>query len=118
MAWTVEFYTEASGHCPVQEFLDGLPVKDNARIVRAMNLLEKFGLTLRAPYVKHLTNYDLWELRVQAGRNDYRVFYFAYTGQRFVMLHGLRKKTQKTPPRDLEVAQRRMKEFLRREDGK
>lgn len=118
MAWTVEFYTEVSGRCPVQEFLDALPVKDNARVVRAMNLLEEFGLALRAPYVKHLTSYDLWELRVQTGRNDYRVFYFAHTGQRFVMLHSLRKKTQKTPPRDLEIAQRRMKEFLRREDGK
>jgi len=118
MAWTVEFYTEVSGRCPVQEFLDKLPVKDNARVVRTMNLLEEFGLALRAPYVKHLTNYDLWELRVQAGRKNYRVFYFAHTGQRFVMLHSLRKKTQKTPSRDLKIAQRRREEFLRREGGK
>jgi len=116
MAWTVEFYTDASGGCPVQEFLDSLTAKDSARITWAMNLLEQFGLALSAPYVKHLTDYDkLWELRVPAGKNDYRIFYFAHTGERFVMFHGIRKQTQKTPRRDLETAQQRMEDFLKRE---
>lgn len=116
MAWTVEFYTDASGYCPVQEFLDSLSAKDSARVVRAMNLLEEFGLALSSPYVKHLTSYGkLWELRVPAGKNDYRVFYFAHTGERFIMLHGIRKRTRKTPKCDLETAQQRMEDFLKRE---
>jgi len=42
----------------------------------------------------------------------YRVIYFAYTGKRFVMLHGFTKKTQKTPSKDLKIAKKRMEELI------
>ncbi|MBI2961443.1 MAG: type II toxin-antitoxin system RelE/ParE family toxin [Betaproteobacteria bacterium] len=45
----------------------------------------------------------------RAGRA--RVFYFVRTGQRIVMLHQFVKKTQKTPPKELKLARRRMKEL-------
>jgi len=40
------------------------------------------------------------------------LFYFLYTGQIFVILHGFRKQTMKTPGREIEVARRRMLELL------
>jgi phage-related protein len=33
---------------------------------------------------------------------------------RIVFLHGFQKKTQKTPRREIEIAQRRMDDFIRR----
>jgi len=74
-------------------------------------LLREFGLQLGLPYVKHLEG-KLWELRVQAGRKVYRVIYFAFTGQRFVLLHAFVKKTRKTPRKEIAIAQRRLADFL------
>ena len=41
--------------------------------------------------------------------------YFAYTGRRFIVLHGYRKQSQKAPAREIETAERRMRDFLDRE---
>ena len=94
----------------------GLPEKDRARIAWTINLLEEYGFQLGSPYVKHLRG-KLWELRIRAGRKAYRIIYFAYVGQQFVLLHGFLKKTRKTPRRELEIAERRMADFLTREEG-
>jgi len=64
--------------------------------------------------VKHLEN-KLWELRVQAGRKAYRVIYFAWTGQRFILLHAFLKKSAKTPRQELTIAEARLTDFLSRE---
>ncbi|NCO36455.1 MAG: hypothetical protein AUJ92_10385 [Armatimonadetes bacterium CG2_30_59_28] len=117
MSWTVEFYEDASGRSPVQEFLGSLTKKQRAKVMRNMGLLEKFGVHLGMPYARQLTGYSkLWELRVDAGTNDHRVFYFAFTGRRFVMLHAIRKQTRKTPSQDLRTAMARMNEYLSRKE--
>jgi phage-related protein len=41
-----------------------------------------------------------------------------YTGKRFILLHGFVKKTDKTPERDIEIAEKRMYYFLQREGEK
>ena len=114
MDWTVESYIDARGRVPVEDFLDQLPLADRARIVQTVGLLEEFGLQIGTPYVKHLQD-KLWELRVPVGRNAYRVIYMAYTGRRFILLHAFLKKTQKTPKKELEIAERRLTDFLLQE---
>ncbi|HZZ91023.1 MAG TPA: type II toxin-antitoxin system RelE/ParE family toxin [Usitatibacter sp.] len=39
-----------------------------------------------------------------------RVFYCTVVDRRIVVLHQFVKKTEKTPPKELEIARRRMKE--------
>jgi phage-related protein len=114
MTWTVDLYRDAKGNVPVEDFLVSLPEKDRARIAWTINLLEEYSLQLSSPYVKHLRG-KLWELRIRAGRSVYRIIYFAYVGQRFILLCGFLKKTQKTPRRELEIAERRMSSFLTEE---
>ena len=109
--WTVENYIDARGHSPVEEFFNQLAANDRARIDQTIRLLEEFGLQLGPPYVKHLEG-KLWELRVRAGRRFYRVIYFTFTGQRFILLHAFLKKTQKTPRREIATAERRLADFL------
>lgn len=50
----------------------------------------------------------LWELRP----GGIRLFYFVYIEERFVILHGFRKKGQRTPEREINIALRRMNEIL------
>ena len=109
--WAIETFEDAQGRRPVSEWIRGLDAKDRARIRRALDLLQAYGAQLRMPYARHLRG-KLFELRVASGRRAYRVLYFAATGRRFILLHGFVKATAKTPERELEIAERRMAEYL------
>jgi phage-related protein len=41
-----------------------------------------------------------------------RVFYFALSGRRILLLHAFLKKSQQTPRRELEIAARRLAEVV------
>ena len=64
---------------------------------------------LEYPEARKVTR-DLFEIRIKL-RGIYRGFY-AYVGKKYiVVLHIIRKKTQKTPKRSLEVAERRLRQY-------
>lgn len=72
-------------------------------------------LELGSPHVKQIKGREkLWELRVQVASDIFRYFYFASAGCKFVILHGIAKKTQKIRSRDLDIAEKRMKDYLGR----
>ena len=64
--WTAEYYTDARGKAPVLEFIDSLPDQEQAELVRAVGLLEEFGIYLKMPHARPVAG--LWELRAGAGR--------------------------------------------------
>jgi phage-related protein len=112
--WAVEFYRDERGRSPVREFIDGLERTLRAKTLRNIALLEEMGDRLGMPLARPVAGQAFWELRVQAGGNIVRVFYFAISGRRMVLLHGLEKKDRKTPRRELDIAVRRQQEVLRR----
>ena len=82
-----------------------------ARYLRLADLIEAHGLDrVGAPHVKHLEG-KLWELRITGRDGLARAIYVTATGRRVVVLHVFVKKTQKTPPRNLETARKRLKEL-------
>ncbi len=105
--WPVEFYVDARGRVPAYEFVESLPPGEHAAALRVIDLLARYGQQLRMPHAEHITG-ALWELRVGANR----LFYFMHMADRFVILHGYRKKTPKAPRREIETAMRRMAELL------
>jgi len=63
-------------------------------------------------YLKHIENTDgLYEIRVQFGRNIFRIFCFFDQGQLVVLAHGFQKKTQKTPKKEIEKALKIKEEY-------
>lgn len=114
MLWTVEYYKEpGKDRYPVKEFIDSIDNKAAAKFFRCFSLLEEHGIEVREPYVKSLTGHSkLKEIRVKVASNIYRIIYFIHTGRRIVLLHGFIKKTEKTPPAEIEIAEKRMKRFL------
>ena len=111
--WSIEYYQSEAGRSPVAEFIDSLEASAKAKVARTLDLLEEFGVELGMPYAKHLEK-QLWELRVRQARNRYRIIYFLASGQTFVLLHGLTKKTGPVPRSDLETAERRRDDYLSR----
>jgi phage-related protein len=105
MPWLVELYEDADGYCPVQAFLESLPVKDRNKLLYVIDLLAEFGTRLTMPHCKAIVGYKgLFELRSQFGNNIQRVFYVHLNAERFVLLHGFTKKTQKTPKGEITKA--------------
>ena len=64
-------------------------------------------------YFKHLENADgLYEIRIQLGSDIYRIFCFFDDENIVVVGHGFQKKTQKTPQKEIEKAQKIRKEYF------
>jgi len=78
------------GKCPPLEFIEELPVMEQAKIRNALRLLQEFGTNLSMPHAKPVQG-KLWELRP----GGIRSFYFAYIEQQFVILHGYRNRVRK-----------------------
>lgn len=70
------------------------------------------GADLKMPISKALVK-GLFELRCQEKQGIGRVLYCTMVNREILLLHGFIKKTQKTPPHDLEIAKRRMNEVHR-----
>ena len=118
--YTVEFYETRDGQCPVWEFLEDLRIKSasnkDTRIQHKqaslyIELLQQNGTRLNDNITKHLED-GIWELR--PGNN--RVFYFFYENNTFVLLHQFRKKSQKTPKREIEKAKSERIDYLSRKE--
>lgn len=69
----------------------------------------EFGWPLGFPYCLSLGD-DLWEVRSNLADGKIGRILFCMAQERMVLLHGFIKKTQKTPPQDLKLALKRMKE--------
>ena len=111
--WRVEFYEDANGTRPVDDWLRMLALKDRARVERTIGLLETYGVRLPMPHSRHLSG-KIFELRVASGKRDFRILYFAFVGRRFVLLHAFAKQTQATPAREITMAERRWADYLAR----
>ncbi len=107
------FYTTSAGRNPIREFLgeDRLPVGDRDEILAAMKDAQVNGFEV----ARHLRG-DIYEVRADGRQATYRVL-FAAEGTRSQVLLGLSgfsKKTQKTPPAEIAVAERRLRDWRAR----
>ncbi|MEK6656849.1 MAG: type II toxin-antitoxin system RelE/ParE family toxin [Nitrospirota bacterium] len=116
MNWTAEYYRNADGKEPAAEFINSLPKGARAKVFRTIKLLKDYGVLLKEPYSKQIKG-KIRELRIKGSQGSIRILYFTYTGRRFVLLHGFIKKADKTPIRDIEIADKRVNDFLRRQGG-
>ena len=111
----ITFYHTASGSCPVEEFLDSLTSKQAQKVAWVMQLVEDLEHVPSQYFTKLLSTEDLWEIRVQTGGSIFRLLGFLESPAELILCHGFKKKTQKTPSREIAVAQRRRLEYLKRE---
>lgn len=98
----------------MQEFIEGLPGKAAQKVTWTLTLLEELEV-LPSTYFKKLVNSDgIWEVRVSHGSNIYRIFCFFAGNAVIILTHGLVKKTQKTPPNEIERAEAYKQEYMLR----
>lgn len=59
----------------------------------------------------------LYEIRIEQGRNIYRVFCCFDEGNLIILFNGFQKKTQKTPKRQLDKAEALMKSYFEQKNS-
>lgn len=107
------FYRSASGSEPVREWLKDRSHEDRITIGQDIAKVE-FLWPVGMPTVRAIAGRPgLMEVRTNlSGGRIARVF-FCIHGGRMVLLHGLLKTSQKTPPRELDVAEARQKGLMK-----
>jgi len=111
--WKIELYKTLQGDSPVRNFILSLELKAQSKVRDSIKLLQAFGIRLGLPHVKKLTGTDLWELRI-VGSDSIRILYIAVAGKTFLLLHGFKKKKDKTPPKEIKIAEERLAEHRAR----
>jgi len=100
------FYSHPTGTEPVRDWLLSLLVEERKAISGDIMSVE-FGWPIGMPTVRSL-GHGLWEVRTTLPKTIARVF-FCIKGKNLILLHGIIKKSQDTPSKDLELARKRMK---------
>jgi len=89
----------------LEKFIGGLEKATIAKVLRSIDLLEKFGCNLQMPHSKKIKN-NLFELRIR-GQQEVRIFYTLRQTQ-IILLHGFIKKSQKISKKDIDLALRKI----------
>ncbi|MEK6801835.1 MAG: type II toxin-antitoxin system RelE/ParE family toxin [Nitrospirota bacterium] len=93
----------------MQDEILNLPDTLAARYIVLTRRMIVLGPNLGAPHTKAFGD-GLFELRLKGAEGIARVFFCTLIGKRIVMLHSFIKKSDKSPPREREGAEIRMKE--------
>lgn len=113
--YEIKFYEDAHGYSPVLDLISKINKKavksKDARIqlkqiVFQLDLLKELGTRNASEYVKHIQG-DIWELRP----GDNRILLFGWKDNIIVLLHSFRKKSRKTPPKEIKKADREIKDW-------
>lgn len=118
MSYEIEFYVKSNGRIPIEEFLLELKKKNwnlYLRTYQDMMLLKEYGRDIPEKHSKGMGD-GLFELRSKAESGISRVFYFFFTCDKIILTNGFVKKTQKTPPGELEKAHRYKKDYEENHD--
>ena len=107
----VVFYRTAAGAEPVREWLRSLSTEDRKTIGTDLATLQ-VGWPIGMPLCRSLGK-GLWEVRSKLANNRIARLIFFVAEERIGVLHGFIKKTQKTPPAEISLAQKRMKEMMK-----
>jgi len=103
------FYETGAGRRPVKEWLLSLPKVDRRVLGKDIQKVE-FGWPIGMPYCRSL-GHGLWEVRSDMTGGTIARVVFCIVGGEMVLLHGFVKKTQRTPPREIELSLKRKREL-------
>lgn len=107
MEWKVVFFESARKEKPVEKFFYKQQLKAQAKMLHLFELLKVYGSQLGMPHAKQF-GLGIYELRVR-GKEELRILY-GFKQKTIYLLHAFKKQMQKTPRKELEIAQKRLTE--------
>ena len=98
------YFVDERGRSPVREFIDGLPLDEQAKVFAYIDELGKRGHNLRRPLADYVKE-GIYELRPKSNR----LFYFFFLKENVVFVHAIKKKTNEIPEKDIALSLKRKK---------
>jgi phage-related protein len=110
----ISLYRTEAGKCPVEEHLDSLTDIETTKISWVLKLIREID-HIPSKYFKKLVNTkEIWEVRINVGKNTYRLLGFFHGRELIILTNSFQKKTQKIPLNEIKLAEKRKKEYLER----
>lgn len=119
--YKVVFYEDDHGRSDLMDWIRDLDRRagngdKNARIllekiIYIIRRIESDGTRAGEKYCKHIRD-KIWELRP----DDHRILFFCWKGNQLVLLSYFHKKQNKTPVREIEKAEARINDWIRRSE--
>ena len=112
-------YKNVAGKDEIADYIKSLDAKAHTskdarikykKILEYIGQLRTYGVAVGKPAIDHIKGTDIWELRPTTDR----IFFAYWKDNTFILLHHFVKKTQKTPVREIEQAERNLKDFVER----
>ena len=110
----IHFFRTISGSCPVEKFFDSLSAKQVEKVLWVLRIIRDIDFVPKEYFKKLVKTDDILEIRVKSGNNIFRILGFFYKNKIFILTNAFMKKTQKTPLKELKLAQNRKKDYLER----
>ena len=107
----VVFYTHSSGRSPITDFIDKQSRIDQAIISAVLEDIEDSGFTAKGCKFRQLKG-KLWEIKIKTPSGSSRFLYLMTSKEKMIILHGFKKKSQKTPLKEIHIGLKRLKEYL------
>ncbi|KLI74590.1 MULTISPECIES: type II toxin-antitoxin system RelE/ParE family toxin [Lacticaseibacillus] len=120
--YEVDFYEDKDGYSEIHDFLDRLndSAQKSDRVLLAktlyqIDLLEQLGPNMKMPQARMLKGYSkpLFELRPMPER----IFYAAWNGNHYILLHHYTKRQNKTDRREIQKALSNLEDWLKRKEN-
>lgn len=113
---TINFFKTSTGKSPVDDFLESLSTKQAKKVFWVPKLVAELR-SVPTEYFKKLRNTDgIWEVRATQGNNEFRLLGFFDDGNLVVLTNGFAKKSRKTLPEQIALAEQRKKDYLGRKN--
>ncbi|MDR0513014.1 MAG: type II toxin-antitoxin system RelE/ParE family toxin [Treponema sp.] len=111
--WHALYYFTHDNLTPVKEYIDGLSLREQAKTMAFIALLEEMGPNLPRPYADILKD-GIHELRIKLKGTQVRMLYFFCYRNVIVLTNAFDKHTSEVPKAEIESAKDRRADFLGR----
>ena len=111
--WKVIYYSRQDGSIPVKGYIESLSIREQAKTLAFIALLEEKGPNLPRPYADLLED-GIHELRVKLKGTQVRVLYFFCYQNMIVLTSAFNKHSHKVPKEEIKSAKENRIDFLNR----
>ena len=107
-------FFEKGEKIPVKDFILSLQDKDWVKVHGCLKSIKELGFKTPRVDFRQIDG-KLWEIKIVTISGGVRIFYTSIQRDEMVLLHGYKKKSQKAPKKELDIAFQRMKEISKKE---
>ena len=107
----IQYFISSSGDNPIKDFINSLENKQKIKVFHIFKLIIEYGINSIPQHIKKLAGTPLWEIRI-LGKDNIRILYIIPRKETILLLHGFIKKTQRTNPKEINIAIKRYHQWF------